>query len=353
MDITNFLESSKIGVEEYIRSFFLRKKAKAEDISPHFKDIVNALEEYTLRGGKRIRAALVRIGYLSISDQPPGENVIKAGAAMELIQSFLLVHDDIVDRDDLRRGAPSLHVILQTWPKGATAGEHQGLAGSLLAGDVAAIWALEEIGRLAMEPVRMLASIQFILEMIEKVLAGEVMDVAGSSGAELDKGDIQKLYELKTASYSFTGPLHLGGLLAGASKLQLDALDSIGTPLGVAFQIMDDMLGMFGEPEATGKPAGADLKEGKKTLLILETLGRLDPGGRNLLLSYMGVKDLGDESVGNARMQIEESGAVRELESIARRLTEQALDDLKVAPLKEKGKLLLSALAKQLLARKY
>lgn len=347
--LDSFLDRSRADVEARLRELFAAEKQAAGEISVASRELVEALEDFTLRGGKRIRAALVRIGFLAVTDAPD-EPAQWAAAAMELIQSFLLAHDDIIDRDDLRRGAPSLHRALETWPAGAR-DVHLGRSAAILAGDLAAAWAARLVAAVPASAERVSRACQQLQQMVATVITGEALDVAGSAGTTLSRGDVLRLYQLKTASYTLIGPLRLGALLGGADDAQLSALTAVGRPLGVAFQILDDLLGLLGDFEQTGKPAGADLKEAKATLVLLEVRERASGEALAAFDACVGADVIDAAALARARDVANECGAVAACRALAAELTDEALSALERAPLREEGRALLAALARKLLDR--
>ena len=186
------------------------------------------------------------------------------GVALELFQTYLLVHDDLMDGDDVRRGGPSLPALMRSSFPG-----EQAEAMSVLAGDLAAAWAQRAAFETDLEPARVVLAARELARVHEHVVEGQILDVGG---APRDAREVEAMHALKTASYTVRGPVVIGARLAGARDAQIAALVGFADPLGVAFQLRDDVLGTFGEPGATGKPAGNDLREGKRTALVVDAL---------------------------------------------------------------------------------
>jgi geranylgeranyl diphosphate synthase type I len=272
--------------------------------------ILEQVRDLTLRSGKRVRAALLVCGAALFDDEAESNpGVIDAAAAMELLHSYFLIHDDIMDDDPTRRGGPAVHVALA-----ALAGEEKlGRDLAILAGDLAV--ALHE-GLLAGLPApderRRLAT-RIFAEMHLDVVHGQTMDLLGS-------GDAEEVARRKTASYTTVGPLAAGAALAGASEREIERLAGIARPLGVAFQLRDDLLGVFGSPERTGKPVGTDLRAGKATFLVREGLRRCDGAQRAAVEAVLGHEDADPLAVGEAAAILERCGA--------RRACEERIDEL-------------------------
>lgn len=239
--------------------------------TPHMATLWQRIAE-TTTGGKRTRPLLVNLGYQAVNDQAD-QRIVDIGCAFELLHTALVIHDDIIDQDFTRRGKPTLaaHYRDEALERGkaqATA-EHVGHSAALLAGDVLIAQAL----RLMHAACRGLACADQILELfhtaIQQSAAGELDDIVFS--AHLDSpnlDDVLRMHRLKTAAYSFVAPLVSGALLAGASAKVVTRLTDFANLLGACYQIIDDVLGTFGDPQATGKPTDSDLREGKSTVLI-------------------------------------------------------------------------------------
>ncbi len=234
--------------------------AKVDAAREHGADVVEialALRELCLRGGKRLRAALVVAGYRSASASADLEPALDAGVAIELLHAYFLIHDDWMDDDDIRRGGPTVHVMLSR----KYASETTGAASAVLAGDLGVALATEALSRVDIAPSRLHRALAAFAQMQVDAVAGQQLDLTGRTS------DIEKTYVLKTGSYTVAGPLRLGAVLAGASASLLTTLERFALPAGVAFQLRDDLLSAFGAPSDTGKPFANDLRSGKRTLL--------------------------------------------------------------------------------------
>lgn len=250
-------------------------------------------------------------------------DVVSAGAALELLHAYLLVHDDWMDEDDVRRGGPSVHAMLRERFGSAREGE----TAAILAGDFAASVAQSALFELALPADRVIEAAREFARIQEDVVYGQLLDTrAGADRPET----VEAMHQLKTGSYTVRGPLMMGAILAGASKTQRDGLSRFAEPLGVAFQLRDDLLGTFGDPAATGKPFGSDLRQGKRTALVVE-LGE-DP----LLATALGVKDASEAAVARVVDRMKASGAKARVEARLAALMKEAasvLDDASLLPL--------------------
>jgi len=266
------------------------------------RDAAAALRDYLLRGGKRLRAALLLLGHEAAGGAR--EAALDASIGVELLHAYLLIHDDFMDQDDVRRGGPTLHRAL--------GGDHLGASVALLCGSLCEAWGYQLLGRAAPVAARTL----------EQVILGQMADVRAPRGRELTAREILEVQRAKTGSYTFELPLHLGATLAGASRPLLDVLSAYARPLGVAFQIADDLLGTFGEAEVTGKSNASDLREGKRTLVVARALETASPEDAARLRSQLGRSDA---DIGELRAILRRSGAEASARLEADRQCDEAL----------------------------
>ncbi len=269
--------------------------ARAADARRHADDVgvvADAVLALSTRGGKRVRAVLLAATFEACVDhgrhagtEPAREGSSPVGMALvaiELLQTYLLIHDDWMDDDDVRRGGPSVHALLRDKFGSSRAGDVAGV----LAGDYAAALALEALSETPVAAERVTDAVREFARIQTNVIIGQLIDVrAGAKGTVA----VEAMHDLKTGSYTVRGPVAIGAILAGASPDLRASLDAFARPLGVAFQLRDDLLGTFGDPSQTGKPHGSDIRQGKRTALIaeLETLPQAPP----LLARAHGVHD--------------------------------------------------------------
>jgi geranylgeranyl diphosphate synthase type I len=238
--------------EPRLRAFLEEKLRGFNSLPVELRDVASALRDYLLRGGKRLRGALVLLGHEAAGGKR--EAALDASIGVELLHAYLLVHDDFMDQDDVRRGGPTLHRAL--------GGDHLGTSLAILCGDLCESWAYQLFA----------GASPLVARTVEQVILGQMADLRAPGGRELSAEEILEVQRAKTGTYTFELPLHLGATLAGAASPLLEALSAYARPLGVAFQIADDLLGTFGSPEQTGKPNASDLREGKRTLLVARAL---------------------------------------------------------------------------------
>ena len=327
------------------------------EISPDLAAIVETADEL-LGGGKRFRALFCYWGWQAVaatSDEvdPDAEAaaqarslpaVVTVAAALELFHAAALVHDDIMDNSDLRRGVPAAHKAFESRHAGAGwDGDSRtfGTSSALLLGDLLLAWSDELFDdgrrRLADRVAGDAARDEFA-RMRTEVTAGQYLDILEEASwkSRPDSELLPRAHRVilfKSAKYSVESPLVIGGSLAGASLEQLAALREFGLPLGVAFQLRDDLLGVFGDPELTGKPAGDDLREGKRTVIIGLARQKMPASAVRLLDELLGDPDLSDDQVAMLQNTIRQSGAVDQVERIIAREVERARGSLNDAPL--------------------
>lgn len=337
------LDRVRARVDARLTTRLEERRREAASFGADTEAMASAVASLTMRGGKRFRPALLSAGFLTCGGEDDlAPTVIEAGAALELLQTYLLVHDDWMDGDSVRRGGPSVHSELRRH----FGQQHLGDASAILAGDFACGLAQECMasavdGRAdASQVFRLFAAIQ------QRVIFGQQLDLSGRSE------DVETMHRLKTGEYTVRGPLLLGAALARGSADAQAALERYATPLGVAFQLRDDLLGAFGEPAETGKPFGSDVRAGKRTAVVAEALGRLDTKGRALLDGAFGRAEATDTQVLAACQALDACGARAAVEARLHALVSDALLALDSASLSAQGVSLLIGAAAALSVRR-
>lgn len=331
------LESTRISVETSLSELFETKLAEATAHGDDVRALVEATRSLTLRGGKRLRAAMAVAGaHAAAGDDIPLDEVRRLGVALELLQSFFLIHDDFMDDDELRRGGPTVHVMLAR--RLGTA--KLGASSAILAGDFAATLAHEMIAGAPSNVARLFARVE------QDAIFGQQLDLLARTE------DIERVHTLKTGSYTVEGPVALGAESVGATAACRAAIHAYAAPLGVAFQLRDDILGTFGSPAETGKPAGNDLRAGKRTALIAEAESRVSAGDRTLLDRVLGDAGAPDAAIEEVRHMLTSSGSLDAVETRITHLLEQARAELVSPALHPTGARLLDGAAVALTARR-
>jgi geranylgeranyl diphosphate synthase type I len=310
-------------------------------VDPELGAPLGALRDLVLAGGKRLRPAFCASAYLGAGGCLDDAVLTDACGALELLHTFALVHDDVMDGSDTRRGLDAVHrrfVIehaAQAW-RGESRRFGEGMA--ILVGDFAVVFA-DVLLRSAPATVAPLWD-----ELRLELCVGQSLDLVGAARRSTDLGLATRIAQYKSAKYTVERPMHLGAALMG--RRDLDAsLSAIGLPLGEAFQLRDDVLGVFGDPAQTGKPVGDDLREGKSTPLLALAAARVG-GAAALRLRRVGAADLGADDIGDIQGLIVESGALAAVEERIGRLVDTALEAIAVAPLVAGADELLGDLAR-------
>ena len=304
-----------------------------------------------IAGGKRLRPAFCYWGYVAAAGRPADPDpLLRAAASLDLLHASLLVHDDLLDGSDTRRGAPSAHRRFEALLPGPRATRF-GEAAAILLGDVLFSWSAEMFESAGLSPEAIRDAAPVLATMRSEVLLGQYLDVAAAFGAtdrstrQAQIHTAEKVLEFKSARYSVRRPAELGATLGEAPPGLLAALGTYGSLLGRAFQLRDDILGVFGDPKATGKPAGDDIREGKRTVLVLTALENGDARQHDTLDSLLGTPGLTEEDLTTAREIIEATGARNSCEELIARSTTDALTALEGADMDAEGRSALITLA--------
>lgn len=317
-----------LSIERELTNFLDEHGALLTDVSEDLAMLADAARQAVLSGGKRLRPTFAFWGWRSVQpDGAPAEpSLIRAAASLELLQACALVHDDVLDSSDTRRGQPAVHIRFAQrhrdsgWPGSATS---FGDAAAILLGDLLLSWS-EEMFRAAIAGVgaeRATAAGSHFDRMRTEVVAGQFLDVLAQSRGAFDPEEALRVVAFKTSKYTVERPLLLGAAAGGGSARLLGSLSAYGQAVGEAFQLRDDLLGVFGNPELTGKPAGDDLREGKRTLLVALAAEAADPVQRRLIEDGVGNPGLTADGVRRLREVLVDTGA---RERVERRIAERA-----------------------------
>ena len=354
-------EGLRVRVNAALAEFMDRQQMLLAAISPQLSEVSSALHDFLLDGGKRLRPAFCYWGWRGAGGSAGADGIVAAAAALELLQASALIHDDLMDRSDTRRGLPSVHRRFEALHR--TSGWHgdrgqYGTAAAVLLGDMMLCWCDELFLRCGLDPAAVLTAKPLFDLMRTEVMAGQYLDVlepvAGDSMGDGAADRARTVVRYKSAKYTVERPLQLGALLAGAAPTLVEAYSAFGLPLGEAFQLRDDQLGVFGDPAVTGKPAGDDLREGKRTLLVALAMESCSPSDARRLDDRLGAPDLAPAEVEQLRGIIARSGAAERIEERIDALLGQALAALDTAPLSDgHARAALRALATAATARRY
>ncbi|AZA11781.1 polyprenyl synthetase family protein [Corynebacterium gerontici] len=330
-------------VEQTLRQYFELRQPELERIGPPAVQAVDFLRSLVFGGGKRIRPAYTVAGFLAAggttnADAELGyDALLQVASAFELIQACALAHDDVIDASDTRRGQATIHRAAEAHHRengwhGESA--HFGESVAILAGDLALAWADDMFSTADVSPQRLVDALQAWRCMRTEVIGGQLLDIflesEGSESLEL----ANNVNRFKSAAYTIERPLHVGACLAGGSPEIIRVLRQYGRDIGIAFQLRDDLLGVFGDPAKTGKPAGDDLREGKRTVLVTRAI-QLSTEAGDAACAAMIREQVGNvndpEQIQALAQHIKETGAVEEVEQHIDELTDRGIASLDAA----------------------
>jgi geranylgeranyl diphosphate synthase type I len=283
-------------------------------------DLIDELVRVVSAGGKRLRPAFCYWGGRA-AGAPHGTDIVTAAASLELLHTFALVHDDIMDASDERRGAPTVHAL-------------HGVSVAVLAGDLALVLADSCFFSAGFSGERLRAGLDAYLTMRQEVIAGQYLDLRAASDRFVDEGRARRIAVLKSGRYSVEKPLVIGARLGGAGDELIAHLSRFGELVGEAFQFRDDLLGTFGDRSVLGKPIDSDIREGKRNLLYARTASSLRGKERDFFVAHWGAgAGLSASDVEALRELVERSGARAHVEGLARDLGGRAVESLDRAEL--------------------
>ena len=331
-------------VGERLAAFLAGERARWHEVDPAIDEPLRQLSEFVLGGGKRLRPAFCHWGWVAAGGDPDGvvgdravghgavgggpvPDVVGAGAALEMLHCFALIHDDVMDASRVRRGAPTVHVQLadqhrrEGWSGDP---DRYGEGGAILVGDMALVYADMLLGDVSPEAWRVFHEVRVELNV------GQYLDLTAAARRATDLATARRIARYKTGTYTIERPLHLGAALGGGLDRLGPALSAYGLPLGEAFQLRDDLLGAFGDAEVTGKPVGDDFREGKATVLVALAAARAEPD-QTAVLALVGRPDLDADQVAAIHRVLVATGAVDAVERSIAALHAEAVAALAAA----------------------
>ncbi|MGI5237146.1 polyprenyl synthetase family protein [Dactylosporangium sp. CA-139066] len=339
----------RLGLRERVRlalgEFLRRRRERLGEIEAvALAPVADAIEALVLGGGKRLRPAFAYWGYRGAGGADCDE-IVAAVAALELVQASALIHDDVMDGSETRRGEPAVHrrfANLHRANRWRGDGDGFGTSAAILLGDLCLVWSDEMLHASGLDPVTLMRARPVFDDMRTEVTIGQYLDVQTQVTGDTSTARASLVAQYKSAKYTIEQPLVFGAALAGGDAAVARAYSAFGLPLGEAFQLRDDVLGVFGDPAVTGKPAGDDLREGKRTYLIAAAIERT---GAEVFDEHLGDPALDEQGVALLRKTIVESGALRRTEDRIEQLTGAALDALDRAEITREAREVLIGLA--------
>ncbi|MHB1440103.1 MAG: polyprenyl synthetase family protein [Cuniculiplasma sp.] len=284
-----YLEVERLKINQSLQDYFQVIIDGVND--REMKKIVTEIRNYTMNGGKRVRPILIATAFRMFGGR--GDEIYRAAISIELSQSFFLIHDDIMDRSDLRRGFKSFHRKVEEMLGDIKDREHMAESLAIVAGDLAVDYSFDALTRSNFPLTVKFKALQQLVEIIKVTGYGEGLDMFSSAGVKLKMNDLIRLHLRKTAKYTLEGPLLMGSYLAGRDE-NLNALKAYGNLVGLAFQLHDDVIGLFGTQKEIGKPPKSDVNEGKQTLLIIKAMERAEKGEKEFIQKCLDSGDIND-----------------------------------------------------------
>ncbi|WP_344150772.1 polyprenyl synthetase family protein [Kribbella yunnanensis] len=325
-------------VQRALTGFLDLQQQRLTAIGPELAEVVQAARDAT-SGGKRLRPAFCYWGFRAAGGDS-AQPILTAAASLEMLHVSALVHDDVMDSSDVRRGAPAAHRRFEALQRARSEASGRGgdpvnfgVGAAILLGDLCLIWADELLHTSGFDAAALARASRFFDSVRVEVTAGQFLDLVAQASGESNMDLAQRVLRYKSASYTVERPLHVGAALAGCDQRLIDALSAYGRPIGEAFQLRDDLLGVFGDPALTGKPAGDDLREGKRTVLVAYAVDHASEVQLTEFDRLFGRPDLDDDEIQLLREILQDSRAVQACEDLITEHTEDALDALDRAPL--------------------
>lgn len=341
-------------VDLALSGFLAGQAADLAAIGPDLDAVAQHISEFLLTGGKRVRPAFAYWGACG-AGATDSDELIAAVSSLELLQACALIHDDVMDGSDTRRHRPAVHrafaALHREW---GYLGDPDafGNAAAILLGDLCLIWGDRMLDTCGLGHEALIRARPVHDVMRSEVMAGQYLDLVEQAKGCGDVESALRVARFKSAKYTIERPLHLGAALADADASLFTAYSAYGLPLGEAFQLRDDVLGIFGDPAETGKPAGDDLREGKRTVLVAVAFGNANPMQQKQLERYLGDPHLDSEGVAILRDVLRDTGALKAAEQLIDDLMQAALEALTGAAVTDAARIALTELAVASTARR-
>ncbi len=312
-DFKTYLKSASKEIEKELTAYSHQWNKKIETFFPGLEHL-NKQFTNSFFGGKMLRGTLVKLGYDLVQPRPTNA-VFKPAAAFEVLHTALLIHDDIIDQSLTRRGKPSIHIHTD---------KHYGISQAICLGDLGITSAGKLLSESNFPMERIIRAQTYFLEIINQTILGEMLDVASTHAHNRTEKQILTIQQMKTANYTIVGPLSLGAILGGATDELLETIKLFGEPLGIAYQIQDDILGIFGEEKTIGKSTTSDIEENKSTLLIMYALKHATKQQQTILKRYYGQEKITLKQHEMIKKVFLQSGALTYSQKMLNTLTNQA-----------------------------
>lgn len=342
MDFENYLKISAEEINQELGKLFQKWSEKVKAISPKLVELNNAFIQAN-EGGKRLRGALVKLGY-ELAGGKNVKEILKPAVAFEIFQTAILAHDDIIDRADIRRGKPTIYQAL--------GGDHRAVAHTICLGDIGFFLAVQLIVDSNFKTKNKNKALSLFTKMFISTGLGEMLDTELPYLQAIRKEkDVLNIHRLKTACYTTIYPLCVGASLGGGNEELFGWIEKFGEPLGVAFQIQDDILGIFGDEKTLGKLLGSDIEEGKNTLLIIQALKNASAEQNEILNKYYGKGKIGVGELEQIKKVFKDTGALEYSQKKAEALVKESKEIIPQLTINREQRTILSEMADFLVAR--
>ncbi len=352
-----YAKNNSLIINRSLKDIFISIKSRSEGIDSSVNGMLDHIEEFSLRAGKKIRPLLVLMSYDIFGGKNQAE-ILKIASAYELLHNFLLIHDDLMDRSFMRRGKPTLHKIYEKrykkimGTKANADAKKSSESMAMLSGDTLLLLAQDVILDSGLPYRDRVEAMRIITKVLVNTCYGQAVDFEQNLSRATDEKKILKVYKCKTSHYSIGCPLALGAKIARARKKHLDILSGFSLPLGVAFQIQDDLLDVFSKTKNTGKDSYRDLKEGKMTLLVSKALEDAGPAQRKFLLDNLGDRKMTAPTANRIKKIIIDTGSYDYSAGMIKKLGKKAKDIITYSGLDKRQKSMLIDFYETIMTRK-
>lgn len=347
------LAEFKIRVDREISKLFDRAIEENRKNDRLTVELLKYAKKMTLAGGKRLRPALMYYGYKGVGGKDE-ERIMRTVVSVELIHMFLLVHDDIIDRGQKRHGLDTFHnrfgKLGQRW-FGQKDYAHFGTSIAVCVGDMLGAMGNQALFDSGFDPDLVIRALYKLQKIVALTVVGEIKDVFMEYKGRVSEEEIMKMYEFKTACYTFEGPLNLGMTLGGGDEKMINEMKKYAIPIGIAFQIQDDILGVFGSEKKMGKDVGGDIEEGKQTILIARAIKKASRSEREFIRQTLGQPKLTKSAITEFKSILERTGSLDYARNLSRDLTLQGKAAIMNSRLNPESKQFLLDIAEHLLTR--
>lgn len=346
----------KEEIDKVLEKEFEEHLEETSKIDPRTEQVAKYLKDYTMRAGKRLRPIFTIAGYLAVGGEEEN-NIISTSSFIELSHTYILLHDDVIDEDNLRRGGLSFHKQFEAQHGEESLqgdSERFGINMATNAGDLADSYSLKKLMEAPFPAKVRIEALEKLQEIYRHTGFGEALELLAEHKPleEIIEDEILKNHALKTAQYTVAGPLEIGCIFGRGDEEQKEVLKEYGMKVGKAYQLYDDILSLFGEEGDTGKPVGSDLEQGKRTLLILKAIENSEEEERKFLKEVLGKDNINEQELEKSKEIVKASGSLEYCRSRVRELIEDGKEDLRSSSkIEEEARDLLLGLADYVVTR--